>query len=514
MNSTELDSFCAQFAALSISPPYQGACSGWLLHQPECAHEPINGPIRDGWSFNSSNYSFKFTPPPPKHPPVYRVGKRVVRPFINASGAALRCSWNASGAALQSSWNTVKRVYPVVVDSLAHLFQWTKLYLEGTNTTAADYQQSGAEEILGALKRLEYEDVKTGTSGPKAHAERSYRLREECLSRSKGRISSCEAFTYPIDPGLCSSADNVLQMSVWHVHRLDFQDKIMQKSFSEAIELSERFQDVSPRTYALRGNTAAGKTRMAKIDPLFRRALDKKGELRGVLNPDAIKAELAIGKSTLTALQVHIEGIAVWNRLFNQLIEKTPRSSIVVDKTLSSMKSVNQILSQSKHRGATVHLLDIDQPLELSCLGVLTRDVRRADQAVVPFRVVSEGFLAIRNNRKTLLDKVMSEPEIGSYRLYAQCLGGHEVVAEKVEGGEFRVLPGKESLFATMLSATEEEVQRVAHQVLTPEYLQRTVADRPYLASIYRFQGKTIEQAMNEHSSGEKIFQMTGTTRP
>jgi hypothetical protein len=66
----------------------------------------------------------------------------------------------------------------------------------------------------------------------------------------------------------------------------------------------------SNTVYALRGNTASGKTTTVKRDPdLSAKVLDENQEVHGAMNPDNIKSRIMdVHKGRISSSQAHMEG--------------------------------------------------------------------------------------------------------------------------------------------------------------------------------------------------------------
>ncbi len=376
------------------------------------------------------------------------------------------------------------------------LESWTHDFLEGKNTTAIDYSEYSPSKVLSTLKQIEYNNVKTANIVPQQYVDRSYSLREECLLLSEGGISSCQAFTYSNDPQFCEEVNKVMKEKEWHPKRLSFQRQIISEKFDEALQLSRRINDTQPATYALRGNTASGKTRSLRVDPFFKRAVDIHGEVRGAINPDAIKSSLIQKNSQISHAQVHRESSVVTSHLVDDIMRQAPMSSVIIDKRLADKQDVYDVISSSEARGTKAHFLDIDVPLEWSCLRVLTRSPQGEDP-LVPFDAVAKGYKGIRQNRLDLIEKVQNSERVGMYKLYSK----GDLIAQKEEGKSLEVFPDQKESFNQLINqkpeAIDQEINEVANRQLTGAYLEELRVTMPYLKGIEKYEGMTIRDALN-----------------
>ena len=163
--------------------------------------------------------------------------------------------------------------------------------------------------------------------------------------------------------------------------RVDLQEKIREAEYQKAVALSKRLGDAVPTIYALRGNTAAGKSTALKGDELFEKAINPKtGEPSGAINPDTIKNSIraqardAKGRNTMNDEQVYLEGSMLSKRSANDILihkEKQTKSSMVIDKRLEDVTDIDNILKIAKGTGREVKILDIETPLEMSLIRVL-----------------------------------------------------------------------------------------------------------------------------------------------
>ena len=317
-------------------------------------------------------------------------------------------------------------------------------FLDGTNTTAIDYEKYTPQQVLSALKQIEYENVQTRHPVSEEYLSRTYDLREECLLQSGGGMSSCLAFTYSSDPAMCESVDKLMNEKEWHPHRIELQRKIISLYFKQTMNLSIKLNNTIPTTYALRGNTSSGKTRIIKTDPFFRNALDSAVSSKGIINPDIVKFTLREG-TPLINQQIHREGYIMSMRLIESLREGAAYSSVIIDKRLATKGDIDATLKFAEAINSQVNFIDIDAPLEDSCLGTLTRSPHGEDPTV-PFNIICRRLSGDSKNRLALLDKAQNSPFCGNYKLFSK----GELIAEMKEGS-LKVAPGKENTYNQLI---------------------------------------------------------------
>jgi hypothetical protein len=228
----------------------------------------------------------------------------------------------------------------------------------------------------------------------------------------------------------------------WRPERQQLHDKLIEDSlrkasiFAEAIERSGR----APTLFALRGNTASGKTWMARSTlPILAEAIKESGG--GCINPDVFKLRLGEGhgQHETTSLNLHAEACVLADRLERQLgglkTASGKPASMLVDKRLGGAHEVARYLKLAEETGRKVELYDIDTPLQRSLLGVLQRKPG-GDAPRPPYPAVKAGFSAIRGNRPSIIDTLLARPRFGTYHLYGTSLTDAKVPVATVANGE------------------------------------------------------------------------------
>lgn len=338
----------------------------------------------------------------------------------------------------------------------------------------------------------------------------SYGLRKEIVRRSNGEITTHEAYTYPLVIPKGNNLDAFLDNpDNWVPERRALQQQIIDQEYAKTLALSARLGDPEPTVYALRGNTAAGKTTAIKKDELFRRALDEDGQPSGAINPDTYKTELKSsevvnGKQAVGHQQAHEEGSMIARKISGKIADS--ESSMVIDKRMNKAKNITELIALAERYGKGVKILDVDVPLETSLIRVLGRKIGGKDPTV-PFDAVTEGFEGVRQNRAALIEQVINNPKIKDYALYVTDESGASIKAAQKVNGEFMVIEGQENAFQRATSKnTESTVVQMASTVIDEAYIEGVINSTPEVmqpkirTSLERYKGRTMKEALDLHA--------------
>lgn len=353
-----------------------------------------------------------------------------------------------------------------------------------------------ASQILKQIK--EHDTVLRG---------RSFELRQAILQRSGGSINSFEAYTYNPSGNLTGSElKNFLdEPKNWVPERRRMHEQLITEELRSIEAMSERISVNGKTIYALRGNTAAGKTTMLRQNERFSGALDADGRPTGAVNPDKYKVylrnlEQSGSKQTVNSTQVHSESTMITRRIKNEIQRRD--LSAIYDQRFNENKDIVTLLEDARRTGKNVKILDVDAPLELSIARVFLRKADGPDP-VPPFEILAEGFQGIRENRKKLIKEVVSNPDISDYTLYAYDQKGQaRPIYEKVNG-VVRVID-RSALRDTLLSDPREIIERARREIITDIYLEKLRteygATDDVLTAMERYKGQSLEQALERHS--------------
>lgn len=369
---------------------------------------------------------------------------------------------------------------------------------ESGNLKEISVSKDKATEALAEVKRLDAGLEKKGNS---------HDLRQEILKRSEGGLTSHDAYTYATEEIPARELDDYLADSKnWVPERQRLHQEIIDAEMQKAKDLASRLDKNT--IYALRGNTAAGKTTALRSNPLFSRA----GNTDGAINPDTYKASLKAadaepdGWQNVLHKQAHEEGSMLAKKIF-ETVQKTEDASMIIDKRLSKQKNIKELLDAAESSGKKLKFLDVDAPLETSLIRVLGREPGGADP-LVPFDAVAGGFNEVRSNRLAMLEAAEKNDSIETYTLYAPGPDGKPKLVASKEGGRIKVEDGMQDIFAQTVDeqAAKQTVDALKDTVIDDAYIERTVAAAPadqrgrIQSILEKNKGMTFKEALDQHA--------------
>lgn len=388
---------------------------------------------------------------------------------------------------------------------------------ESGNLKEMSVTKENAKQALAEIKGLDEKLERKGNS---------YDLRGEILRRSEGKLKTAEAYTYGGDVDRKRLKEFLSDPENWLPERRRLQEEIVKNELDKAIKLAERMGEKNA-VFALRGNTAAGKTTALRTNELFGRAIDPETrQPDGAINPDTYKQQLKTadaspdGWQSVSHYQAHDEGSMI-SRKIAQRIESSEEASMIIDKRLNEAKDIKELVAMTE-KGKSLKFLDVDAPLETSLIRVLGRKAGGADP-LVPFDGVAEGFDGVRKNRVELIREAINNDKIDTYVLYAPGPDGKPMlVAEKVPllGKDGRQLAKPDGTLryklkindrdrfreAINLRTADAAVKELRGQVIDDAYIERTLQKLPedqreYTKGILeKWKGKSYEEALDAHA--------------
>jgi hypothetical protein len=376
------------------------------------------------------------------------------------------------------------------------------------------------DEVISARTRspAEAQETTPGTrtnvdaDEANAHAARlnessaSYEERGKAVLESNGRMTSEDAFTD-------ASGD-------WLPSRKALHDRLVARAVEDAQAFAQAMKDGDPALYAMRGNTAAGKTRTVKSGhiPELEGAVRSTDNLRHrAINPDNFKLDLMEADAAAfggqpTHSQVHAESSHLAQRLQQELFalrgDDGSPSSVLVDQRLGRTSDVDRLANVARGTGRKLNVYDVDAELEASLTGVLGRKQGGADP-IPPFSVVAEGgFGPARRNRLEVIQRFIEDPELGKYQLFATRANGDKVAVARVEGGELTVLD--DALFTRLTTDPRVEISRLADTVIDDTVIRRITDPMPdgdwkqsVIDDLTANKGRTWRDAINRHGGND-----------
>ncbi len=365
-----------------------------------------------------------------------------------------------------------------------------------------------ARKFLRELKIIEATKEKQRAKG--SDLVRSTRfLREICAVRSRGAISSAEAFLKTAEPSHCeprgefsyraaANPKNLIPERVAELARFTCTHAIKILAQSRQMDAMGLEQ---PTTVIIRGNYGAGKSRLsAQFVP----------NPKMIPSPDSFKADLRKG-SQLTNQQVQKEGTKNFQKLMYELRLKGVFTHFIFDEALRKKDQVDEILETASTTGSRVVLREIDVPLLVSCLRVLSRNIET--DPCIPFNQIADAFEGFRKDREKGLKEIRNDSTVVDYQLLATSDSDPKktgvIVAEKTGSApsSFAKVEDLESyldgssLYDQTVHFDPNEISRVRNTVITADLIDKYSHWGGINTSTLRFYlGSTIEGALQERA--------------
>lgn len=307
--------------------------------------------------------------------------------------------------------------------------------------------------------------------------------------------------------------------SHWVPERQELHRKLLNKAHEEATKFAAAMMGKGePTLYAMRGNTASGKTRLAKSGamPELEAAVRATGDGRSI-NPDNFKGEL-MRHGGFTANEVHMEASALAKTLQlemkNEHTADGKPSSMFVDKRLLGLSEIEQYAELAKSSGRKFVVYDVDTPLENSLVGVLGRKVGGNDP-LVPFRPVADGFASARANRLAVIQWFEGHRE-AEYTLYGTAPDGAKIKVASVKNGA--LVKHDKPMFDQLIEDPADAGDKLGDKVITQAAIDEIVGeigDKKYALQVANdlkpYINKTWKEAVDAHSK-ERPASTEGTT--
>lgn len=298
----------------------------------------------------------------------------------------------------------------------------------------------------------------------------------------------------------------------WPAHRRALHDALIARARAQALQFADAVQRGQPTLYAMRGNTAAGKTRAVTTN-----VAELAGPMHATrdlqhrsVNPDNFKQDLIEASGgRLTSQQVHAESSMLANRLEHDIrsmrtSDGKELASILIDKRLATLNDVLSYAELARETNRKFVLYDVDAPLQTSLAGVLERVGGQSDP-LPNYDVVGNGFTAIRYHRRAVIAAFENDPSLGRYELYGARDDGARVPVATIENGALRV--HDDALFTAATSRPGDMSDYLASVRLTDDVISILTdplpADRRVMvaAILRKYQGWTWKAALDAHSS-------------
>jgi hypothetical protein len=298
----------------------------------------------------------------------------------------------------------------------------------------------------------------------------------------------------------------------WKPARRALHDQWIAKAKLEAQQFADALEKANPGSeatiFAMRGNTAAGKTRAVtgNVPEMQGPMASTSGVRHRAVNPDNFKLEIYAADPGMTSTQVHVESSVLAQRLEKELLGLKTTSgkdaSILIDKRLASVRDVEQYMKMAQDSGRKFVLYDVDAPLEASLVGVLERRAGESDP-LPPFDIVAGGFTSVRNDRLDVI-KLFERPGNGTYTLYGTRADGARVEIASVAGGAPSIKdPG---LFAEAVAPAAAQAQLIGAKRINDDSIKAVTSGldparaQKIVAILRKYEGWTWREALDAHA--------------
>lgn len=336
--------------------------------------------------------------------------------------------------------------------------------------------------------------------------ETGYQDRIRILAESDGKVTSTEAYTKTDDTSWAKLSDP----ETWVPERRQLHDRLIDRAKQDSRAFAEAMSDHPDTIYAMRGNTAAGKTRAIRSNiPELADAIDTTGNSpHRAINPDNFKLDLIRHDQDTHGVsnshqQVHVESSTLAWRLKGELMDAP--GSLLVDQRLGYFEDVQGLMQNAQRTGRKFNVYDVDAPLEMSLVGVLMRKPGGADP-IPPFSVVAEGgFVPARENRRRSM-ALFEGPEgasVGKYEVFGTTADGRKIRVAEVVNGE-RIIHDREA-YSRMQEKPQLEVDRLRGETIDDAVIARVVGPLPkdfgdaVRAALEPYKGRNWDAALTEH---------------
>lgn len=305
----------------------------------------------------------------------------------------------------------------------------------------------------------------------------------------------------------------------WHPERAKFHEQIVDDMLAKADALSQRLrrheieEGRKPTIYCLRGACGSGKT-TALRGGLFNGILDETGEPSGTLAPDVLKTPLR-EEGKMSHVQVHDESSMLSRKLSRAMRERAMSEpySMVYDKLMAFPTDFEDVFEDASETDREVAILDMDVPLELSAVRVLSRQ-KNGEDPNIDFTGVANAFSAVRKNRSALFNQISEHSDaVSAYTLRVfDPTTKQSVEAARFEHGKIVAISGREALAEKAVISSDDsvnmEVAAVRDTLITEDYIsyfenayfddnsKRYAAKN--VAILREYIGKTLGEALDD----------------
>lgn len=276
------------------------------------------------------------------------------------------------------------------------------------------------------------------------------------------------------------------------------------------MDLSRHLNHCLPAVWAVRANTAAGKSTAIANEPAFQSATSSAGTVEGALTPDYIKWHLRKvqhGPIFLVNDQVHDEGVALFKRLLKSLKNEATEASFVIEGRLSTVEELHKtVLSWNKKRAGEVLMMDIESALITSLYRVLTRDPFKSQ--CPPLTEIIKGYKESIIYLKSILEIVSKERTLVDFKLYYNDEHGQRHLIAEKKAEELKIL-SPQLLAAACRLPSEMEIEKMTKEIVSAESIDRAIqrGDIPaeMKSNLLLWEGISLAKAIDLHAMGLEL---------
>lgn len=337
-------------------------------------------------------------------------------------------------------------------------------------------------------------------------------LRTEILRVCSPHMTTAEAFTKTLDPRKIRDRAYLQNPYNWIPERTGMHLKIISNQIIQ-IAHKARLQNKDHVIFnAVRGGTAVGKSFALINDPHFAGNPESRIELGAdILKWEVQKIQEIFKLIPIVNNQAHDEGIVLYNRFRDPIIQKTDRVSFSIEGRFTTVEEVEtNILEPARKKKAKVALIDI-HPISLGDVfkRVLARDPY-GKEPCPPLKAIIHAHKEAIQYRKSLIELVKKDPTIQVYRLYWDNGGQRSLIAEKKDGRFINhkflnLWPYSLCLNQQWEFIFEQDLHRVITEEAIEWILKRDQISPEAKYALYGWVGLPIGKAIDYHSHGTRV---------
>lgn len=335
----------------------------------------------------------------------------------------------------------------------------------------------------------------------------TFAVRLKCLHRSEGNIITLDALSLSEDPQFLifeepsNWSEELLSKIKTQLAFVPEWTTAQRATLSQAYEgirnLSDGLNQQVPTQLIIRGNSGSGKTYISSRHPFLKGAIDDHpGPFCGIQNTDNIR-RVFMERSFLSRNQLFRESVCLRKSLRDAMAKSSRDLSLVTDGWFDRIADLDAVADSVEKVLGALQIIDLDVPLEVSCLRVINRAKDDPFSAAPPFEAAAKGYQQIREARKHLIEKIVKVRDVVTdyHLIMNDKLGNQYLVAEKVDD-HFYVHKQMEDLYRRALQTDhlEEEIATVGNHVIDTKDISL------YGEGLIPFLGYTTADAMNQLS--------------